>query len=197
MKLQYIFLIFFALFITGLADGVEVGMAGIGVAPSVIPVIGVVIAGVTEPIGILMGIAASWSINITMGAGLLMLLAYNGMFGPAYWRYITPGFIGETIPGINSLPFWVVIVILCIMKKTSEESEGVLDIVSRAASAAVLVESSPATSVGAVRTLASIRSIKEQANTIPKEDTTPSRIPLTLSSVGINRDIQPHVPKTA
>lgn len=159
MKPQYIFLILFALFITGLADGIEAGLVGLGAAPAA-TIVGAVITPVTAPLGIILGLAVSWCINVTFGAGLLMLMAYYDMWGVSYWKYLFPGIGLEIIPGFDALPFWVAMVILCIIQQSKEEPGTVLGQVARVASAAASLEN-PATAAGAVKAFNAVRKIQQ------------------------------------
>jgi len=184
MRPRYISLLLFAFLITGLADGVEAGFAGLGASP-LATLFGAPIVAVTEPLGIALGLAISCCINITMGAGLLALLAHEGMWGPSYWKYLFPGFVVETIPGLNSLPFWVAVVVLCIIEKTKEEPDTVLGQVARVASAAAAVSTNPATVGGAVKTLEAIKQIRQPqpAAQTPAEAPVPQRVGVDLKNV--------------
>lgn len=164
---------------------------GIGLIPGSIPVIGTAVAAVTGPLGIAVGLGISWCINITMGAGLVLLLLYEGMFYP---HYLFPGFIAEIIPGINDLPFWMLIVVLCIIKKTGEEAEGVLGTAARVAAGAALIASNPASVRGTAATLQSVRRIRQPESSLEEteEPQQQTRVPLNLKSPTINSDILPH-----
>jgi hypothetical protein len=174
MKPQYVFLILFALFITGLSDGLEAALAALG------------------PIGIVLGITVSWCINVTMGAGLIFLLIYNGMFYP---QYLYPGIAAGAVPGLDSLPFWVLVVVLCIIKKTGEEAPGVVGQVARVAGAAALVSSNPATVRGAVKTLKTLEQVRQPAQ--PQAAATLEREPQAQQRVGIDLKNVQAIPKTA
>ncbi|MGC9602427.1 MAG: hypothetical protein ABSE76_01650 [Minisyncoccia bacterium] len=100
MKPLYIFLLLYALFITGLTCGVSAGL--------------VLIPGV----GIALALVFSFCINVTMGSGLMLLLVTNGMYHPTWGP---AGFIGSLIPGLDFLPFWLGIVIAGIVQDMSKE----------------------------------------------------------------------------
>ncbi len=100
MKPLHVFLLLFAVFITALADGISFGL-------SILPGIGLII-----------GLALTFCINITMGSGLVLLLALNGMYHP---KWGPAGLIGGLIPGLDFLPFWLGIVIAGIAQDMSKE----------------------------------------------------------------------------
>jgi hypothetical protein len=152
MKPIYLFITFFSLFITFLADGIQMGIAGLGATPGVVPVIGTFIAGVTIPVGILFGLAIGTCINITMGAGFIILLLWNGL---AYPQYLLPGVVAEMIPGINDLPFWFGIALLCMLKQYSEENAGLLATTARVVANGAAAVESP---VGALKLARSVAS---------------------------------------
>jgi hypothetical protein len=132
MKPLHIFLLLFAVFIWGLADGLEAGFLGLGLAPAAIPVAGVVVAGITEPLGVALGITVGWCINVTMGCGLLLLLVMNGMYHPKFGQIAA---IGAFIPGLDAFPFLIGLVITGIFYDLSKE-KGLLGAAARVAVAA-------------------------------------------------------------
>jgi hypothetical protein len=72
------------------------------------------------PLGTALGFVLEITISLTFGAGLIFLLLINGM----YYSTRTPvGFIAELIPGLDILPGWTVMTILCILKKRKEEGK--------------------------------------------------------------------------
>jgi hypothetical protein len=103
MRLDYIFFLMLAIFITGLADGITWALTPLG------------------GIGFVLGVAIAFSINVTMGVGLLLpLLALNEMYHPR----ISPfGIVAGLIPGLNVLPFWVGLVIAGIIYKRNAEGK--------------------------------------------------------------------------
>jgi len=113
MKPLYIFLILYALFITGFGDAIELAFTAI-------------IPGA----GLIIGMPLDVVINITMGAGLVLLLALNGMFHP---KFGPAGIIASAIPGIDSLPIWLGLVVMAILQKTAEEKTGVIGSVAKVA----------------------------------------------------------------
>ena len=129
MKPSHLIFLFIAIFITLLADGLEAGLVNIALAPGAIPVVGALLAGVTAPIGIAIGLVVSWCINVTMGSMLLLFLVLNGMYHP---KWGTAGFIGAFIPGLNALPFLVGMVIAGIMHDIAQEG-GALGTVAKVA----------------------------------------------------------------
>lgn len=111
MKPLYIFLLLFAVLITGLADGLDVALSAI------------------PGIGFILGLAISYCINITMGAGLLIALVSFDMYHPR----ISPfGIVAGLIPGLNVLPFWVGLVVAGIVYKMNAEGENLGGITSAA-----------------------------------------------------------------
>ena len=111
MKPLYIFLLLWAVFITGLADGLSWALIAI------------------PGLGFILGLAITFCINATMGIGLLFLLAANNMYHP---RLSPFAIIGGLIPGLNVLPFWVGLVIAGIVYKTNAEGENLGGVTSTA-----------------------------------------------------------------
>lgn len=119
-----IFLLIPALFIDGLQALLSLGLMGVFASPAVVPVVGTAVAGVTVPIGIILGFILNTAFALVFGGGLMILLGLNNTFYP---RYLFAGG-GELIPGLNNLPFWTLFVLLCVMRKNAEEKEGTLTI---------------------------------------------------------------------
>ncbi len=69
-------------------------------------------------IGIVLAFAITFCINVTMGAGLLFLLATQGMYHPKFGPFTL---IGGLLPGLNFLPFWLGLVIAGIVHDKSKE----------------------------------------------------------------------------
>lgn len=122
-------IVLFALFIDGLQATVSAGLVGVGAIAAAVPVIG----WGAGPIGIGVGMAINSAIGLTAGAGLLLLLLLNGSFYPFL---IASAFIGEVVPGINNLPFWTVITIMCLLKSRSTEGGAIGAIAGVAVAAA-------------------------------------------------------------
>jgi hypothetical protein len=105
MKPLYIGLVMYALAITALADALEAAFG------SILPGVGLVI-----------GIPLAVCINITMGAGLVLALWLNDMFHPTFGPF---GVTAGAIPGIDSLPIWLGLVIAGIVYKMQIEKSAV------------------------------------------------------------------------
>lgn len=102
------------------------------------------------PMGIIFGFAVDICLSATMGAGLIMLLIFNGMFYP---KVLLPGGISEIIPGFGLLPTWTAITIFSLLRKKKEEGGG--GIVGAAAGVASAVAAPSASSIaGAVQGVA-------------------------------------------
>jgi hypothetical protein len=175
MKPLYIALMLYAVFITGLADGLELAFAAI------------------SGIGIVIGLAVSFCINITMGSGLVLLLANNKMFHPKYGPF---GIVVSAIPGLNSLPVWIALVGAGIVQKMGEEETGLTGMLARIAGAASSLSAS-----NPVAALQSANTIKQAVqdtpqHSLPANNTAPTaqqRTSLELKSPNINRDVTPRV----
>ncbi|MDO8518185.1 MAG: hypothetical protein Q7S26_02765 [bacterium] len=100
MKPLYVFLLLWAVFITGLADGISWALMAI------------------PGIGFILALAITFCINATMGAGLLFLLISQGMYHPKFGPATV---IGGLIPGINVLPFWIGLVVAGIVHDMGNE----------------------------------------------------------------------------
>ena len=116
--LRYGYLILIAFFIDGLQALISLAFLGIGGAPFSIPVIGTAVGATTLPIGIAIGFAVNFTISVTVGTGLIMLLAFNGMFHPTR---VIPAYLGETAPGFANLPVWTGLVLWSLHKKNKKE----------------------------------------------------------------------------
>lgn len=116
--LRYGYLILIALFIDGLQALISLAFVGIGVAPSAIPFVGSAVSAATLPLGIALGFAVNFTISVTVGTGLIMLLAFNGMFHPAR---IIPAYLSEAAPGFANLPVWTGLVVWSLYKKNKKE----------------------------------------------------------------------------
>lgn len=72
------------------------------------------------PFAIGLGIAVNFCISITLGLVLTAFLWSLGMYRPGYG--IT-GFLVELIPGLDNIPGWTTMTILCVVRKTAEEKK--------------------------------------------------------------------------
>jgi len=174
MKPLYILLLLYAIFITGLADGLEVGFA------------------ILPGIGFFLGIIESFCINITMGAGLLLLLINNKMFHPKFGPF---GVVLSLVPGLNALPVWIGLVTAGIIQKVGEEKGGILGAAAKITSSAKDISiSNPG---AALKTAATVRhALQTPQRTTANDNGTGSkqRVPLDLKSPGINADIASRKP---
>ncbi len=102
MNPLYVFLLLWAIFITGLSDGISMALVAI------------------PGVGIVLAFTITFCINATMGAGLLLALASFGMYHP---RFSPFGIVGGLIPGLNFLPFWVGLVVAGIVYKSNAEGK--------------------------------------------------------------------------
>ncbi len=82
--------------------GVAGALAGAGLSAFAIPI----------------GAAVDVALSITIGGGIIALLAFEGMFYP---QIIIKGFLGEVTPFINFLPFWSWMVWKCMREKSKED----------------------------------------------------------------------------
>ena len=96
--------------IQGIADAAKCGFAG--------GFFGAAISAFGMPIGVLLGFSFDVVISLTLGSGLIFLLALSGMFYP---KYAWSGGIFEVMPGFDALPGWTLMVILSILRKKKEE----------------------------------------------------------------------------
>lgn len=69
-----------------------------------------------------LGIVIDYALSIVFGTPLILMLAMSGMFYPGA---IIKGFLGESIPILNFLPFWSIMVHVCITRKKQESGESV------------------------------------------------------------------------
>jgi hypothetical protein len=177
MKPLYLLLIFYALFITGLGDALELAFT------TIIPGVGIVI-----------GMPLDVVINITMGSGLVLLLAQNGMFHP---KFCPAGIVAGALPGIDSLPVWLALVIAGILQKMATEETGTTGMLARVASSASSFSlSSPLAVMRSAGAILQTIKAPPQAATNDNTETKQPRVPLNLTSPRINADIR-HVQKAA
>jgi len=104
--IKYFPILIVAIFIDGFVMAVSLSILGIGTvgsaAVSWIPLIGQAAAGAITGAGSALGVAISFSLNVTFGAALLIFLIYSKIFDPRL--FILGG--GEVLPFLNILPFW-------------------------------------------------------------------------------------------
>lgn len=97
---------------------------------------GAVISGFAMPIGMVIDI----SLSMTVGAGILLLLAAQGAFFPSI---VIKGFLFEAAPFLDFLPGWTYMVWQCLQEKERQESgasssfSGVIGFAAGSAAAAV------------------------------------------------------------
>jgi hypothetical protein len=145
---------------------------------------------IAMPIAVGLGFITDITTSITFGAGLLLLLSYNGML---YMNYTFGGGIVELIPGLDVIPGWTLMTILCIIKKNAEEGKGgiagkaLATVVSGGGAAAVM-----ATVSGGNSTAASQETSSSGAHSSATESSSPSRAPTDLKNIdGIRASKQP------
>lgn len=86
----------------GIACAAGGGLVGAGLSAFAIPI----------------GAAVDVALSITIGGGIIALLAFEGMFYP---QIIIKGFLGEVTPFMNFLPFWSWMVWKCMREKKKED----------------------------------------------------------------------------
>lgn len=106
--------LFVALAIDGLQALVSLGLSGLVLGASLIPVLGAAAA----PVGVILGIVINICISLTMGSALVfVVLPLCGLWYPSK---MLPAFL-EVVPGINNLPVWTIGVARCVLHKYKEE----------------------------------------------------------------------------
>ena len=95
-----------------------IGCAFLGTVAGAVGSIGDAAAGTTLPIAVGLGFAVNVCMDAFLGTILIGLLWVLGMYYP---RYGITGLIAELIPGINDLPGWTIMTVLCVIRKTAEE----------------------------------------------------------------------------
>lgn len=91
---------------------------GVGAVLDLIPFTHAAATATLEPLGIAAGFALDICLSATLGAGLILLLAYNEML---YLKPVAFGGIAELLPGFSLLPGWTALTISCIIMKAREE----------------------------------------------------------------------------
>ena len=110
--------LFFAAFVA-LGAGAGSALCG-GLIPTAVCAVASAATGVGVAIlAFPLGVVLAYVLGIPMGAVLILVLAGGGMFYPSA---IVMGFLGETIPILNFLPFWSIMVHYCIKFKNEEEA---------------------------------------------------------------------------
>src|SRR3989338_6965104 len=79
---------------------------------------GGVIGGALSAFAIPIGAAVDVALSLTIGGGIIMLLAFDGAF---YTSTVIKGFLAEAAPFLNILPVWTGMVYRCIQRKKQEE----------------------------------------------------------------------------
>lgn len=72
----------------------------------------------TLPIAIGIGFAINFCLDITLGVVLIGFLMWLGMYHKGYG---IGGFIVELIPGLDNIPGWTFMTIMCVVDKTARE----------------------------------------------------------------------------
>jgi hypothetical protein len=81
------------------------------------------LAAIMVPLCAFLGFVIGVVISLTIGSGLIFLLAYNGMYYP---KPMGIGFITEIMPGFDMLPGWTTMVVICVFKDAGLSAQGVL-----------------------------------------------------------------------
>ena len=76
------------------------------------------IGGALSAFAIPIGAAVDVALSLTIGGGIIMLLAFDGAFYPST---VIKGFLAEAAPFLNILPVWTGMVYRCIYRKKQEE----------------------------------------------------------------------------
>ncbi|HVV38790.1 MAG TPA: hypothetical protein VHD31_00495 [Candidatus Paceibacterota bacterium] len=155
-----------------------------------LPFVNGILAVATLPISMGMGIALGFCISATLGVFLIALMGFNGILYPKY--LIWGG--GELIPGLNIIPFWTTLTILCVLKKNAEEGTGVLSIAGNLTTSATSPGATVATIAGGVNRGPSqdqSQQISQQEQEGPVRVETPERTPALQLGRGVDSDIKP------
>ena len=131
--LQFAFMIMFAVlqFVTPVGGGIGGAAAGAALCYQNAPgiwaalwaagqcgVAGALAGAGLSAFAIPIGAAVDVALSITIGGGIIALLAFEGMFYP---QIIIKGFLGEVTPFMNFLPFWSWMVWKCMREKKKED----------------------------------------------------------------------------
>ncbi|MEK7612602.1 MAG: hypothetical protein AAB449_00420 [Patescibacteria group bacterium] len=148
--MKYFLVIGYALFLDGLQAGISFALAGFmgtiggsvggviackNLLPSVLQFdwvtaacaagggfIGTAANPALIPVGIAIGFVVNICLSLTVGSGLILLLV-SVCGWKSVQKYLMPGFIGDTIPGINNLPFWTFLAIASCWQHASQKGE--------------------------------------------------------------------------
>jgi hypothetical protein len=161
--------------------------------------LGALASGFGAPLGIGLGFALEICVSFTFGFGLIILLYYYDLYDNT--RMLGAGLV-EIVPGVNNLPAWTLMVVLCLFKKYSEEKlKGVtgasVDTKKVIGVAENLVAGGP---FGIMRAVSQANKVVEEGrrqNPQPQLQQIATSIkPPTINS-GINKDVRPYVEKIA
>ncbi len=160
------------------------------------------------PIGVALGFVLEIIVSLTIGSGLILLLIFNGM----YYSTRTPvGLIFEIMPGLDILPGWTVMTILCVLKKRAEEGK-LLEKAATAFATMQLPDTALGAAVGRVKSIQRTNTNRMLQNGVATEGSyTQARVNsrqrintelksidgITPSRVTPAEQNQPYVPKTA
>ena len=76
------------------------------------------LGGVLSTFAIPIGAAVDVALSLTIGGGIILLLAFDGAFYPST---VIKGFLAEAAPFLNILPVWTGMVWRCIQRKKQDE----------------------------------------------------------------------------
>lgn len=158
--------------------------AGGGIVGSLASLFGV-------PLGVALGFALEICISLTFGFGLIVLLYMSGLYSNT--RMASAGFV-EIIPALNSLPAWTLMVVLCLLKKyTEEKAAGPAGAAKMVGVATQLAAGGPLNVVNGINTLnQQVTEARERAP-MPRLQ----EVATSLKNPGINKDVRPYVEKVA
>ena len=96
------------------------------------------------PLGVAIGFVINICLSLTLGSALIALLVMLFGWEPLK-KWLSPGFIGDMIPGINNLPFWTftAVAVSWTHAKQTAQLHVARKIISRATTPAVQEKSSP------------------------------------------------------
>lgn len=106
-------------------------------------VAGALISTFGIPLGTVLGFVLEMVVSLTLGSALIVLMWFLGVYSRTS---TTIGWIVEMIPGLDIIPGWTFMVIMCILKK--EAKDGVLNLKGKNSAAKLANMVMPGTALG-------------------------------------------------
>lgn len=122
------------------------------------------IAGISIPLGVMLGFVMGTIASLTLGTVLVFILAWNDMFHP---QSVVVAYLCEVIPGFDVLPAWTALAVRSVFQKEAA------DAVAKASGGSKLLQALTATASGDA--VGAVKNVAQQNKTTPEAREAPPR----------------------